>query len=78
MSCYQVVMARTVESLTDALFSLDEPWRSRFLTLVATRATRWAWDEQSPTHDQVAVWLGDRSLFREVSLLLDTWNGSRP
>jgi len=63
-----------VELLTDALFSLDEPWRGRFLDLVAKQATRWKWDGQQPGREEIAAWLGTNpGLYQEVTLLLNAW-----
>lgn len=63
------------ESLAENLFSLEEPWRGRFLTLVAQRATRWTWDGRSPTQDEVATWLDDGNLYHVAALLLNVWQG---
>lgn len=72
-----IVMSETAETLTDALFCLDEPWRSRFLVLLARWATRGAWDGRAPQRDKVVTWLGtDPNLHREMFLLLRTWCGS--
>ena len=60
-------------SLAENLFSLEEPWRGRFLILVAQQATRWTWDGQPPTRDEVATWLGDGNLHQVVTQLLNTW-----
>jgi hypothetical protein len=68
-------MRDKAKALTDALFSLEEPWRGRFLNLVANLATSWAWDGQPPTRKQVTNWLGtDLELYREMKLLLDAWH----
>ena len=64
-----------VESLTENLFSLEEPWRERFLTLVARQATRLSWNGRAPTQDEVEAWLSNGSLYRTVTLLLSTWQG---
>jgi len=65
-----------VESLTAALFSLKEPWQGRFLNLVANLATKWLWNGQRPTREEIVGWLdGDLELVRRVELLLDTWQG---
>jgi hypothetical protein len=69
-------MRERTNSLTDSLFSLEEPWRSRFLTLLANRARGWRRDEQLPTREEVATWLDDQGLCREVELLLSVWRGS--
>ena len=66
------------EPLADALFSLDEPWRGRFLFLVANLATNWAWGGRRPTWEEVAAWLGgDLGLCQYVRLLLDAWGRPR-
>ena len=62
------------ESLTEALFSLEEPWRDRFLGLVANLATNKAWGEQLLTQDDVATWLGvNPGLYRDIKYMLDAW-----
>jgi hypothetical protein len=67
-------MRGKAKSLTNALFSLDEPWQGRFLNLVADLATNSAWDGRRPTRKEVMAWLGaDLELYREVKLLLDAW-----
>ena len=71
-------MAGTMDSLTEDLFSLDEPWRDRFLRLVAARATMWTEDGQQPTPEEVTAWFeADPSLRRRISLLLYLWQGPR-
>jgi len=65
------------EKLTQALFSLDEPWRSHFLHLVANQATGWTWREQIPTQMEIAEWLSDWELYKRVKSQLDTWLGTR-
>lgn len=68
-------MGGKAKSLTDALFSLEEPWQERFLELVAHRATDRAWDGRRPTRAEVVAWLtADLDLYREVKTLLDTWH----
>lgn len=62
------------QSLTEALFSLEEPWQGRFLNLVANLATKWSWNGQRPTREEIAGWLNvDLDLCRGVKLLLDAW-----
>jgi hypothetical protein len=73
-----VEMGDKAKSLTEALFSLEEPWQGRFLDLVAKLATRWAWGGQRPTREEVVSWLSvDPSLCREVKRLLDAWQPGR-
>lgn len=62
------------KSLANDLFSLSEPWRSRFLDLVTSQATTdCAWSEQSLTRGQVTIWLSDCDLYQHVTLLLHAW-----
>ncbi|MFQ6099925.1 MAG: hypothetical protein ACE5OS_01645 [Anaerolineae bacterium] len=69
-----IFVTERAKSLTDTLFSLEEPWRSRFLNLVANQATGWAWDGQPPTPDEVTTWLGDWGLYQQVTSLLYEWH----
>ncbi len=73
MGYYTFVMQERTEKLTQALFSLDEPWRSRFLRLVANQATDWTWNGRLPTQVEVKMWLGDWDLYKNVKLQLSTW-----
>ena len=66
---------KSTESLTRELFSLDEPWRSRFLARIANRATKYTWDNQIPDFDEVATWLSTPAIYREAKLLLRIWQG---
>ena len=69
-----IVLTEGTELLTDAL---EEPWRGRFLNLVANQATGRAWDERVPTRKEVATWLGDGDLHQEIKLLLNVWQGAQ-
>ncbi len=70
---------KDIERLVDDLFSLSEPWRSRFLQLVAERATGGDWNGNRPTRQELTTWLGtDLGLYREVSLLLRAWKRNVP
>ena len=63
-----------IEMLTDTLFSLDEPWRSRFLALVARTAIGDSWNGSPPKRAQIATWLRDLRLYRDVTQLLEAWH----
>ena len=65
------------EVVTESLFSLQEPWRARFLTFVAKQAVGWSWDGPPPTRDEVKVWLNNASLCHTVTRLIETWEGTR-
>jgi len=61
------------DSLAEALFSMEEPWQSRFLILVAEMATNWTWNGRIPTHREIVTWLSDPDVRREVALMLRSW-----
>jgi hypothetical protein len=67
------VLPRNADVLAENLFSLQEPWRDRFLTLVARRAVGWSWDGPPPTRDEVRIWLRNAGLCEAVTMLLDAW-----
>jgi len=67
------VFTRRIEVLTDDRFSMDEPWRSRFLELVANEATGWRWEGRPPTREEVAIWLNDGELHRKITQILNAW-----
>ncbi len=63
-----------VKTVAETIFSLEEPWQSRFLTLVANHATDGAWDGRLPAREEIAAWLeADRNLCREAKLWLNAW-----
>lgn len=67
-------MPESIEFLVEALYSLREPWRGRFLALVANWATGGAWNGRQPRREEVAAWLrADLTLYREVRSLLYAW-----
>jgi hypothetical protein len=66
------------ESLADALYALEEPWRGRFLSLVAEMATSGGWNEKRPRRDDIVSWLStNHALFRQTERLLDAWRSPR-
>lgn len=70
--------SRTKETrLSEILFALEEPWRERFLILVAQLATDWRWRKQAiPNRSEVTVWLENNSALQHtVSWLLRAWTG---
>ncbi len=72
-----VTMHESIDSLVEDLFSLDEPWRGRFLILVADRATHGSWSQRLPQPWEVKAWLDeDTGLYRQVSLMLKIWGRS--
>ena len=61
------------EILVESLFSLQDPWRDRFLVFVAQRALGQAWDGQLPTENDVSGWLGRDGLSTTIVLMLNRW-----
>ena len=61
------------ELLVESLFSLQDPWRDRFLVFVAQRALGQAWDGQLPTENEVSGWLGRDGLRTTIVLMLNRW-----
>ena len=72
MQCYAEI-ATDAEILAQALYALEEPWRSRFLCLVASLATGAPWNGRLPTQEEVTAWLGNWHLHREVTLMVHAW-----
>jgi len=73
-----MALVMIMDSLIEDLFSLDEPWRGRFLSLVATRATMRVEYRRQPTPEEVSAWFrANPFLRRRISLLLYAWQGTR-
>lgn len=67
------------KSLTETLFSLQDPWRDRFLGFVANQATNKMWSRQLPTREEITVWLnGNPGLYQDVRYMLHTWQRPSP
>ena len=66
------------EPLADALFSLNDPWRDRFLGFVARQATNKVCSRQLPIQEEVITWLtGNPGLYQDVKYMLHTWQKPR-
>ena len=63
--------------LVEELYSLDEPWRTRFLLLVARQANCRPWIGEPPGRDKVEQWLEDSSNRRVIRELLRSWQNAR-
>lgn len=78
MNTTQTHRQRAVAAIVQNLYALDEPWRSRFLTLVAQKANDWHWNGREPDHEEVVSWLLENlTLQREVDHLLRNWTSPR-
>ncbi len=63
-----------VDTLLDALYGLQEPWRARFLTLIRNLYSGVEGNGRLPARDEVRTWLlEDVSLRIKVRQLLETW-----
>ncbi len=72
----EMVRLEQAQATTRALFSLREPWRERFLSLVASMALGRSAALTNPTPEQVQQWLfQDSELCREVACLVRSWSG---
>jgi hypothetical protein len=77
----QVVHPRTAsdvgEPLAEMMFSLDEPWRGRFLELVTDMAVNRPKRQRQPTKGEVAHWLNSNpSLYQDIRYMLSAWHRS--
>ncbi len=63
--------------LADAIFALEEPWRGRFVELIARRVRGWEGLAHSPSRSEVARWLCEPRLYNLIRLMLRTWNHER-
>ena len=61
------------QGVVEILLRLDEPWRSRFLKLIA-RTVVSTWDGRNPTREELTGWLKrDLELYRWTLQLLHAW-----
>lgn len=68
------VQPASVHALATRVLALDEPWRGRFLGLIAGHPGADGWDGV-PSHAQLASRLTDRDVYRKVDGLLRMWVG---
>ena len=64
-----------IVSTVDGILALDEPWRGRFLTVIANLATGGAWNGSSePAREDLLSWLRmNRDLRAQVVQMYTTW-----
>ena len=69
-------MGVSTDTVINAVYSLEEPWLTRFLQLMAALANGSQPAGQRPTRREVADWLAaNPALCREVRQLLHAWQG---
>jgi hypothetical protein len=62
------------ELLANRMFSLQEPWRGRFLDLVTAMATSKTKARQRPSQEEVTTWLSaSPGLYQDIRYLLNAW-----
>ncbi len=62
------------ESLANTMFSLEEPWRGRFLELVTAMVTSKEKAREHPSQKQVSTWLSaSPGLYQDIRYLLNAW-----
>ena len=61
------------ERLAKAIWSLEEPWRSRFLVFLIGQVTHGAGDDHSPEPEEVVTWLSDHKLYQMMASMMDAW-----
>jgi hypothetical protein len=59
--------------LADRIYALHQPWRARFVVLIAERVGATVWSERLPSRTQLAVWLSSEQLARLVDRMLRIW-----
>jgi hypothetical protein len=59
--------------LADRIHELHEPWRTRFIELIAQRVNANVLAGRLPSRTQIAVWLSGKQLARLVGLMLRAW-----
>jgi hypothetical protein len=58
--------------VAERVYALDEPWRSRFLQLIASFA-HVVQTDGPPSRADVVNWLDDEELNEKIRLMLHTW-----
>jgi hypothetical protein len=58
-------------ALANAIYSLDEPWRTRFIDLISKRVP--ATMTTTPSPEEIAGWLQNRVLYRDMRTLFRAW-----
>ena len=58
--------------VTERVYALDEPWRSRFLQLIATCALAEP-SAGTPSRADVLGWLNDQELNELITVMLRSW-----
>jgi hypothetical protein len=64
--------------LIEEIYALEEPWRTRFLVLIAELATGRQWRDRPPSRSTMEAWLTEHAwLQNQVSQMLEAWVGDR-
>ena len=79
MNCAQArsFAPQNVLSLANCVLSLDEPWRSRFLTVIAGQEPVLGWPDgllrRFPSPVELALWLCDPGAYGRIGTMVHTW-----
>ncbi len=65
-------MVQRAATVAGMVFGLAEPWRSRFLELIAQYACEES-TPATPSEEEVLAWLCDEELNERVRLMLRSW-----
>ena len=71
--CQALLESAGAQSLVEGGLSLDEPWRSRFVELMARRVAVAVPTGGAPTYEQMVAWLSNQELYQEIQTLYRLW-----
>ena len=70
----QAILIMQEMQLVEDLYALEEPWRTRFLELIAKLATGQQWGNQTPSRNMTEAWLlENKQLRNQIAQMLKTW-----
>ena len=69
---------RRASELSDSLLALQEPWASRFVEYIASRAQPLSAKTVRPSRSELVVWLTNQRLQQFVQSLLRNWHHANP
>ena len=70
----QAILILQEMQLVEDLYALEEPWRTRFLELIAKLATGQQWGNQTPSRNMTEAWLlENKQLRNQIAQMLKAW-----
>ena len=71
---------QNVLSLAQRVLALEEPWRNRFLTVIAGQEPVFGWPNERPCRFpspiELALWLCDPGAYRRIGTMVRAWTHS--